>query len=167
MKYFYAFLPLCLSSLLLVACGNGDKKPEPKVNTAPYATQMVFSTQAETIYSGKLTGTDADMDSLTFAVATMPTRGTLTLQSDGNFTYLPNADVTGTDQFTFRVSDKSTTSMAAEVNITIDLLQVAFSDYSRTAFLQAEVAVPVPLDSRSLEQDVVDETAYDDLLVNE
>ncbi len=164
MKYSHAVIPLCLSSLLLVACGGGDKKVPPKVNAAPQAVQMNVTTQAETSYTGKLTGTDAEMDSLTFAVTTMPALGSVTLQANGSFTYVPNAEVTGADKFSFTVSDATHTSTVADVNITIDLLEVKFSDYSRKAFTQSDAAMPVPLDSRRMELDVTTEAAYDDLL---
>jgi hypothetical protein len=88
----------------------------------------------------------------------------LILQANGSFSYTPNADLVGNDKFTFTVSDGSATSAAAEVSITIDLLQVKFSEYSRKAFTQGDVTAPLVLDSRNMTQDVSDETAYDDLL---
>jgi VCBS repeat-containing protein len=165
MKYSHTLISLFLSSLLVTACGGDGKKKPPKVNAAPQATQTVFTTQAETSYAGKLAGTDADLDSLSFAVVTAPMQGVLTLQADGSFTYMPNADVTGTDKFSFTVSDSKAVSAVAEVNITIDLLQVSFSQYSRKAFGQSDATTPVALDSRNMNQDVSDETAYDDLLI--
>lgn len=164
MNYSYALIPLCLSALLFAGCG-GDHKKAPKVNTLPLATGATFSTQAETTYTGMLKGTDADMDALTFSISTQPSQGTLTLQNNGAFTYVPNADVTGSDKFTFTVSDGKSTSAAAEVSVTIDLLQVSFNDYSRAAFMQSATANPLPLNSRSITQDVTAETAYDDLLM--
>lgn len=165
MNYSKALIPLCLSGLLLVGCGGSDKKKPKPTNTSPTATTASFSTQAETTYSGTLVGYDADMDALTFSVNTQPTNGTLTLQSNGSFTYLPNAEVTGTDSFMFTVSDGTATSSSAAVSITIDLLTVSFDAYSRAAFMQATTASALPLNSRNVTQDVTDETAYDDLLV--
>lgn len=168
MNYSKVFIPACLSVLILAGCGKGDddkEPPKPKPNTAPTATQATFSTQAETTYSGMLQGVDADMDSLTFAVGMQPTQGTLTLQSSGAFTYLPNAEVTGTDKFTFTVTDGKSVSAAANVYISVDLLQVSFNDYSRAAFTQSATATAMPLNSRSVTQDVTTETAYDDLLM--
>ncbi len=163
-NYSYALMLLSLSALLTAGCGSDDKK-SPKLNTPPTATEKSFSTQAETIYIGTVVGNDADMDALTYSVATQPTNGTLTLQSNGSFTYLPNAEVTGTDTFKFFVSDGKAASTAATVSITIDLLTVSFDTYSRAAFAQVETANALPLNSRSVTQDVTDDTAYDDLLV--
>ena len=44
--------------------------------------------------------TDIDSASLTAAVVTGPTHGTLTLNANGSFTYTPNADYNGADSFT-------------------------------------------------------------------
>lgn len=165
-NYSNVLIPLCLSALLMAGCGGSDKKKLPKpTNTMPTATAASFSTQAETAYTGAVVGNDADRDALTYSVATQPTNGILTLQSNGSFTYLPNAEVTGADTFSFVVSDGKATSVAATVNITIDLLTVSFDAYSRAAFMQAATANALPLNSRNVTQDVTDETAYDDLLV--
>lgn len=165
-NYSNVLIPLCLSALLMVGCGGSDKKKSPKpTNTSPTATAASISTQAETAYSGTVTGIDADMDALTFSVGTQPTNGVLTLQNNGSFTYLPSAEFIGTDTFSFVVSDGIVTSNPANVNITIDLLTVSFDAYSRAAFMQTATASALPLNSRSVTQDVTDETAYDDLLV--
>lgn len=152
---------------LLGACGGSDKKkpPPPKVNTPPTAMSASVSTQADTELTGKLMGSDVDKDALTFAIAAQPVNGTLMLDANGSFTYKPNADVTGTDQFSFTVSDGKSTSTAAMVDITIDLLQVNMGDYTRQAFNQMESDTPLPLNSRTITQDVSDENAFDDLLV--
>jgi VCBS repeat-containing protein len=114
--------------------------------------------------TGKLMGSDMDKDSLSFAVSSQPAQGTLALQSDGSFTYLPDADVTGMDQFTFSVSDGKSTSMTAMVNITIDLLAVNMGEYTRKAYNQMESDTPLSLNTRAVTQDVTDEAAFDDLL---
>lgn len=153
-------------ALIVTACGGSDNKHKPpKVNTPPMAMSASVSTQADTELMGKLKGSDADKDALTFAVASQPTNGTLTIKADGSFTYLPNADMTGTDQFSFTVSDGKSKSMAALVDITIDLLAVNMGDYTRKAFKQMEGDTPVSLNSRTITQDVTDEDEFDDLLM--
>ena len=148
---------------LLASCGGSDHK-KPKVNTAPVATPTSFSTQAETKYMGTLMGTDKDKDKLMFAVGASPTNGVLALTSDGKFSYTPNPEFTGSDKFTFNVSDGKSSSSTVEVNITVDLLDVSFSTYSRKAFNQVATENPLPLNSRKIAQDVTAENAYDDLL---
>jgi uncharacterized delta-60 repeat protein len=60
-------------------------------------------------YSGSLTAEDGDPEvdqALTFQVASEPLHGTLTLQSNGSFTYKPLDDnYNGPDSFFFRVTD--------------------------------------------------------------
>jgi hypothetical protein len=62
---------------------------------------------------------DADGDPLTVTLVGGPSHGTLNLQADGAFTYMPNAGFAGTDTFTYQVSDgvRSTTATAA-LNVT-------------------------------------------------
>lgn len=150
------------AAALLASCGGSDHKK--KVNTTPVATPTSFSTQAETQYMGTLMGTDADKDKLSFAAGTLPTNGVLVLTSDGKFSYTPNPEFTGSDKFTFNVSDGKSSSSTAEVNVTVDLLEVTFSSYSRKAFNQLATENPLPLNSRKIAQDVTAENAYDDLL---
>ena len=42
---------------------------------------------------------------MTAAVVTGPANGSLTFNSDGSFTYTPNAYFNGTDSFSYRVND--------------------------------------------------------------
>jgi hypothetical protein len=77
---------------------------------------------------------------------------------------LPSAEFLGTDKFSFTVSDGNSTSAAAEVMITVELLQVSFNEYSRKAFNQMPSDKPLPLNSRAVTQDVTAANAYDDLL---
>ena len=164
MTFFNFITPAVLiSSLLLSACG-GDKKSHKK-NVMPQAMAASFTTQADTVLTGTLMATDADNDMLTYAVVAQPTQGTVTVNANGAFTYTPNEDVTGMDQFSFRAMDSKSNSTPALVTITIDLLEVQFSDYSRAVFNRAETDKPLPLNTRSVTQDVTDEAAYDDLLM--
>lgn len=165
MKFLFLALPVSIAVLLSACGGDDDKKKPPKVNAPPTAISTSVSTQADTLVTGKLMGSDMDKDALSFAVSSQPAQGTLALQSDGSFTYLPNADVTGMDQFTFTVSDGKSTSMTAMVNITIDLLAVNMGEYTRKAYNQMESDTPVSLNSRTVTQDVTDEAAFDDLLM--
>lgn len=166
MKTSHVLLPLVLATAL-TACGGGSGKDKPKpvpVNTPPVATGATLTTQTDTQLSGTLMGTDANGDALTYMVAAQPTQGVLAVQANGSFTYMPNSTVTGTDQFTFTVSDGKAASTAAAVNITIETLQLSFSDYSREAFEQMPTDEPLPINGREFQQDVSDPTAYDDLL---
>ncbi len=94
-------------------------------NHAPVANNDSYTAtedQALTITAPGVLGndTDADGDVLAAALVSGPTNGSLTLNANGSFTYTPNANVFGTDQFTYRASDGTVLSAAAAtVTITV------------------------------------------------
>ncbi|WP_347330307.1 Ig-like domain-containing protein [Marinimicrobium locisalis] len=157
-------------ALLVMGCGNDNDYPDPPPmkpvrNATPVASDASFTTRADTELTGALKGMDDDGDALTFALVDEPVNGNVTLDDAGMFAYQPNATVTGTDSFTFEVSDGKATSAVAVVDITIDPLEVMFSTYSRQAFEQRPTDEPLPVNGRSFNQDVTEPNAYDDLLM--
>lgn len=65
--------------------------------------------------------TDADAGTtLTAVVASQPAHGTLTMNTNGSFTYTPNSNYTGPDSFTYQASDGTATSNAIVVSITVN-----------------------------------------------
>jgi VCBS repeat-containing protein len=70
---------------------------------------------------------DGDENSGTLAatLVTQPTNGTLTLNANGSFTYVPNANFFGTDTFTYRASDDNDESNVALVTITVNAVNDA------------------------------------------
>ena len=95
------------------------------VNDPPVAGDDAFSTDEDTAYSGNVSGSDPDSQTMTYAVATGPAHGTLALSSDGSFTFAPNENYHGTDSFTFTASDGSATSDPATVSITVNAVNDA------------------------------------------
>jgi len=87
-------------------------------NTPPVASSQSVSTQENTAVTITLIGTDADGDSLSYAIVTPPSVGALT-GSGANRTYTPNPDANGDDSFTFTVNDGVTTSNLATVMVNI------------------------------------------------
>ena len=63
--------------------------------------------------------TDAEGSALTATLVTGVSNGTLTLNSDGSFTYVHDGTETSSDGFTYSVSDGTATSNTASVTITI------------------------------------------------
>lgn len=163
----YATALMVALTLVMVGCGgdggNGSK-PIPIPNQAPSANNASFTTQADTELTGMLSAVDADGDALTFTVVNESANGEVVVDEDGSFTYLPNANYTGGDSFSFRVSDGDRESNVANVDIVIEPLAVTFSAYSRQAFGQMPTDEPLSLNSRTITQDVTDPGAYDDLL---
>ncbi len=63
---------------------------------------------------------DANGDRLTAQVVSNPAKGTLSLNSDGSFSYTPNRNFKkGTDSFTYRATDGKGGTDTATVTITI------------------------------------------------
>ncbi len=93
---------------------------------APVAADDSFTTSEDGVLNigiseGVLANdTDADGDPLTATLVDGPTNGTLALNDDGSFTYIPNADFSGSDSFTYTATDGVGVSNVATVNITIE-----------------------------------------------
>jgi hypothetical protein len=69
--------------------------------------------------------TDADGDVLTAVLVGGPSRGAVDLNSDGSFSYSPNAGITGTDSFTYKASDGKAESNTTTVTITVSAAPAA------------------------------------------
>ena len=95
------------------------------VATAPTATGQTVSTVFDTPKVITLAGTDPQGGTnLNFAIVNNPTNGTLSSITEGSaltstVTYTPNSGYSGTDSFTFTVTDGTTVSSSATVNISI------------------------------------------------
>ncbi|WP_425004344.1 Ig-like domain-containing protein [Mycolicibacterium sp. S3B2] len=91
------------------------------VNDIPVAVNNSYTTNENTQLTGNVltNDTDADGNTLTATLVTGPTRGTLTLNSDGSFTYTPTTNYHGTDVFTYKANDGIANSTTAVVTITV------------------------------------------------
>ena len=89
-----------------------------KVNDVPVATPLSVTTAEDTARSILLSGSDFDYDTLTYAIVTQPTNGTLSGTAP-NLIYTPAANFTGTDAFDFTVNDGIVSSAGATVTITV------------------------------------------------
>ncbi|MCI0359598.1 MAG: cadherin-like domain-containing protein, partial [Planctomycetaceae bacterium] len=106
-----------LTAVTLQVAGNGS---------APQAQDDSFNVSEDSVLNIGFTegvlanDTDADGDPLTATLVSGPANGTLALNADGSFTYIPTADFTGSDSFTYTATDGAGVSNVATVNITID-----------------------------------------------
>ncbi|MFM9276809.1 Ig-like domain-containing protein [Paenibacillus jiagnxiensis] len=93
-------------------------------NIAPEATNSSYQVNINGKLSKKLTAIDNNGDKLTYTV-TQPSHGTLTLTDEhqGTFEYVPDADFTGRDSFTFKASDGALESETATVSINVTNLK--------------------------------------------
>ena len=99
------------------------------VNQAPTAEDDQFDVNEDTTLSGNVLanngeGADSDPEGDTLVVNTTPlsgpSNGTLTLNSDGTFNYVPNEDFAGSDSFTYEITDAGGNTDTATVNININ-----------------------------------------------
>jgi len=95
------------------------------VSEVPVGVADRYSVLQDTVLQmGAATGVlsndvDQDNDPLTAQVVTLPTNGTLRLNSDGSFEYRPNAGFRGVDQFTYQANDGTISSQPTTVTIDV------------------------------------------------
>lgn len=94
------------------------------VNDAPVAADNAYTIakgNTLVVAAPGVLGNDSDADGnpLTALKVSDPASGTLTLNADGSFTYIPNAGYTGVAFFTYKASDSLAESNIATVNITV------------------------------------------------
>jgi len=132
---------LCVS---LIACGSDGGTQDPvtsATNKAPVALDQAIVTPDNTSIDIVLSGTDADNDVLTYAIAVDPQEGRLSGVAP-NLTYTPNVNFVGDDSFSFTVNDGALTSEAATIAIAVEF--VADSTPDAFAFVNRP---EVPADS--------------------
>ncbi len=87
-------------------------------NDVPVGANVSISTNEDTAFNGQFSATDGDNDPLTYSLGSGPAHGSVTVDTDGRYTYTPNADFHGTDTFTYKVSD-GTATVAYTVTVTV------------------------------------------------
>ncbi|MDO6426697.1 Ig-like domain-containing protein [Thalassotalea sp. 1_MG-2023] len=157
---------LSLVVMNLSACFNSDNDDKVVIepNVPPVAGDANLATQTETNIVDNLPVSDANGDTLTFEISSEPQLGTVGVSSDGTFTYIPFAEQTGSDSFTYTVSDGIASPVSGTINITIEALQVSFTQFSRDAFNQASTDIPLSINGREFIQDVANQSDYQDLI---
>ena len=95
------------------------------INDAPIGVADGYSTDINAPLNVAAPGvlgndTDAEGAALTAALVDNVTNGTLTLNADGSFSYVPNTDFSGVDSFTYTASDGTLVSAATTVTITVN-----------------------------------------------
>jgi hypothetical protein len=87
-------------------------------NKPPVATARALTVNQNTATGFTLTGTDADGDPLTYAIAKAPKNGRIT-GSGPSFVFIPNQGFKGTDRFSFTVRDGIASSKPVWVTVTV------------------------------------------------
>jgi VCBS repeat-containing protein len=120
------------------------------VNDAPVAQDDRYTTNEDTpllVPAPGVLGNDSDVDgdSLTAVLVSGPAHGTLTLNSDGSFTYTPAENFCGEDSFTYKAYDGALYSNVATVRIMVTCVNdaPAVNDDEATVPEDSSVTIPV------------------------
>jgi VCBS repeat-containing protein len=133
------------SVLLTLVAGLSGPSPARAATPMPIANDDSYQTGTEATLSvdaqaGVLAN---DTDAVAATLVNDVSDGTLSLAQDGSFTYVPNLDFEGTDDFTYYASHGSTQSNVATVTIAVDDPPVAADDAYATG-VGATLVVGVP-----------------------
>ena len=139
------------------------------VNDAPVAANDVAIVEEDGVLNGtSLLSNDNDPDGNTLMIKTTPiitpSHGTVTINSNGTYTYIPAANFNGSDSFTYQVCDNGLPSMcsSAVVNITITAVNdppIAVNDSKTT---NEDVAVTLNVTTNDTDVDgTIDVTTVD------
>lgn len=106
------------------------------VNDAPVASGDAFDVQTGAVLNGNVLANDSDVDgdALTTVLQTSTSNGSLTLNTDGSFSYTANAGFVGADSFVYVANDGIGNSNPVTVDITVtaavNMPPVANDDYA-------------------------------------
>ena len=126
-QMYQSTVPAGLSGVTAIAGGDSHSLalvPTVPVGHQPSALADSYSTNVNTALTVAAPGvlsndTDEDGDQLYARLVSGPTHGTLTLNLDGSFKYMPAASYSGQDNFTYQTDDGELTSDIATVSITV------------------------------------------------
>ncbi len=102
-----------------------DHAPVAVDDTATTAENRALAVDAPGVLSND---TDAD-NALTATKVADPAHGTVTLNADGSFTYMPTAGYHGSDSFTYKANDGTADSNVATVSIRV-LRHITVADFN-------------------------------------
>lgn len=92
-------------------------------NNPPIASNDVFATNEGENVTGSLTANDQDLDGDNITISTTPifdaSNGSVTINADGTFTYIPDDGFVGTDSFTYQICDDGEPVLCATATATI------------------------------------------------
>lgn len=108
------------------------------VNDLPIANDDTYTINEDTQLNDDVTSNDQDLFDLPITVSLVSnvSNGTLTLNADGTFIYMPNSEYFGTDNFSYKITDGNGDAVTANVDITITFINdgapVAVNDNTST-----------------------------------
>ncbi len=127
------------------------------LNTPPVANSQSVLTDEDTALPITLTGSDADLDAITFTVVSQPAKGTLSGTAP-NVTYTPSENSNGADSFTFLVNDGTVDSAIATVSLNVTPINDAPVAVAQSATTAEDAALSITLVGTDVDLDVLSYT---------
>ncbi|MFA9423775.1 MAG: S-layer homology domain-containing protein [Sedimentibacter sp.] len=87
------------------------------INHAPDLTTTDIYTVEDTDLTGYLLGTDEDGDTINYTLVQMASSGSIHVTTSGAFTYIPNENFSGDDQFYVDLTDGFVTTTSAAIKV--------------------------------------------------
>ncbi|MFK7970401.1 MAG: Ig-like domain-containing protein [Bacteroidia bacterium] len=113
---------LCDTAQLVITVSEDDNGAQ---NDPPFAGDDGFGIQMDSTLTGTLKPNDSDPngDGLVYTTDPIdgPSHGTVTINTDGTFTYVPTAGYYGPDQFVYEVCDDGVPSLCTEATAYITI----------------------------------------------
>jgi hypothetical protein len=155
--HFYASSPTPGVFLRVVGTGITGTDPSalPKANDDTYSTaeDMPLPVPAPGVLGNDSPGSGGG--SLTAALVSGPSHGTLDLHSDGSFTYTPTANYNGPDQFTYKANNGFADSNPATVRITVNPVNDPPVADPRSHNVSFNTATPITLTGSDVDGDAL------------
>ncbi|PKQ62801.1 hypothetical protein BZG02_11425 [Labilibaculum filiforme] len=108
------------------------------INDLPIANNDTYTTPEDTQLNANVITNDQNLFDLPISISLVSnvSHGTLTLNTNGTFSYLPNSEYFGVDNFTYKLTDGNSDAVTANVKITITFINdgapVAVNDNTST-----------------------------------
>jgi gliding motility-associated-like protein len=78
-----------------------------------------YTVNEDEVLNGDVSENDTNTDGFIYTVTSGTSNGTLTMNADGTFTYTPNADYNGFDEFSYEACDENGNCVSASVTIIV------------------------------------------------
>lgn len=89
------------------------------VNDLPLADDNSLTMAEDSSAASSVHASDVDGDAVSYSLVTGPQHGSIAFHTDGTFTYTPNANYNGPDNFTYKAHDGTGSSNEASVAINV------------------------------------------------
>jgi len=130
------------------------------VDDAPAATADEYAVAEDTTLTVAAPGVlanDSDVDGrpITAVLVQAPAHGTINLNANGSFVYVPAANYNGTDHFTYRANDGALSSAPTTVVIAVSAVNHAPTASDQSVTGQADAPIAIALSATDLDQDAL------------